>query len=107
MKKILCLGLACLGWNYSAPAQDKAAAPAVPVFQIGVADGDYREFALAGNYQAYLKTFPRDVDFVVGQSDPKRDWPWSMSEPRVIRHDVSGGVFRAFAQENGDSVSVG
>ena len=76
MKKLLCLGLACLGWNCSAPAEDKAAAALVPVFQIGVADGDYREFALAGNYQAYAQTFPHDADFVVAQSDPKRDWPW-------------------------------
>jgi hypothetical protein len=51
-------------------------APAVTVFQIGVADGDYHEFALAGNYQAYAQTFPHDADFVIGQSDPKRDWPW-------------------------------
>ncbi|MGD0259334.1 MAG: polysaccharide lyase family protein [Verrucomicrobiota bacterium] len=76
MKKLLWLGLACLGWNYSSPAQDKAAAPVVTVFQIGVADGDYREFALAGNFQAYAQTFPHDADFVVGQSDPKKDWPW-------------------------------
>ena len=76
MKKLLCLGLACLGWNCSAPAEDKAVAPTVTVFQIGVADGDYHEFALAGNYQAYAQTFPHDADFVIGQSDLKRDWPW-------------------------------
>jgi alpha-mannosidase len=81
MKRLLWLGLACLGWNYSAPAQDKAAAPAVTVFQIGVADGDYREFALAGNYQAYLQSFPHDAEFVVGQSDPKKDWPWIQPGP--------------------------
>src|ERR1035437_6657935 len=74
MKKLICLGLVLLGWNNSTPAQDKAAAPAVTVFQIGVADRDYREFALAGNYQAYLQTFPHDANFVVGQSDPKKDW---------------------------------
>src|ERR1019366_6673970 len=55
MKKLLCLGLVLIGWNYSARAQDKAAAPAATVFQIGVADGDYREFALAGDYQAYQR----------------------------------------------------
>ena len=76
MNKLLWIGLACLGWNQSAPAQDKAAAPAATVFQIGVADGDYHEFALAGNYPAYPQTFPHDVDFTVGQSDPKKDWPW-------------------------------
>jgi hypothetical protein len=76
MKKLIWLGLVCLVWNYSAPAQDKAATPAVTVFQIGVADGDYHEFALAGNYQAYPQTFPHDAGFVVGQSDPRKDWPW-------------------------------
>jgi hypothetical protein len=76
MKTLLCLGLACLGWNHLASAQDKAAAPPVTVFQIGVADGDYHEFALAGNYQAYAQTFPHDADFVVGQSDARKDWPW-------------------------------
>ena len=81
MKTLLWLGLACLGWNYSAPAQEKEAAPAVTVFQIGVADGDYHEFALAGNYQAYPQTFPDDVDFTIGQSDPKKDWPWIQPGP--------------------------
>ena len=81
MKKLICLGLVILGWNNSTPAEDKAAAPAATVFQIGVADGDYREFALAGNYQAYLQTFPHDADFVVGQSDPKKDWPWIQPGP--------------------------
>ncbi len=81
MRMLLCLGLVCLGWNYSASAQDKAAAPPVTVFQIGVADGDYHEFALAGNYQAYQQTFPHDADFVVGQSDPRKDWPWIQPGP--------------------------
>jgi alpha-mannosidase len=81
MKKLICLGLVLLGWNCSTLAQDKAATPAVTVFQIGVADGDYREFALAGNYQAYPQTFPHDADFVVGQSDPRKDWPWIQPGP--------------------------
>ena len=76
MRKLLCLGLACLGWNCLAPAEDKAAGTPVTVFQIGVADADYHEFALAGNYQAYAQTFPHDADFVVGQSDARKDWPW-------------------------------
>ena len=79
MKRLIFLGLVCLGWTYSAPAQDKAAASTVTVFQIGAADGDYHEFALAGDYQAYPQRFPHDVDFVVGKSDPKTDWPWIRS----------------------------
>jgi hypothetical protein len=81
MKKLICLGLVLLGSNGSVPAQDKEAAPLVTVFQIGVADGDYREFATAGNYQAYAQTFPHDADFVVGQSDSKKDWPWIQPGP--------------------------
>jgi hypothetical protein len=76
MKKLICLGLICLGWAHPTPAQDKAAASTNTVFQIGAADGDYHEFALAGNYAAYLGRFPRDAEFVVGKSDPAQDWPW-------------------------------
>jgi hypothetical protein len=76
MKRLIFLGLVCLGWACSAPAQDKAAAATGTVFQIGAADGDYHEFALAGDYQAYPQRFPHDVDFVVGKSNPKEDWPW-------------------------------
>jgi alpha-mannosidase len=56
-----------------------AAAPAfaadVPeyLWQIGTPDGDDREFALApAGYEAY----PGDPVFVVGVSDPKKDWPY-------------------------------
>jgi alpha-mannosidase len=81
MKKLFWLGLACLSCSFPASAQDTAAAPSGTVFQIGVPDGNYQEFALAGNFQAYLQTFPKDVDFVVGQSDAKRDWPWIQPGP--------------------------
>lgn len=69
MKRILCLLLVCLGWDRAVPAQDNAAAPVATVFQIGTADHDYREFALAGNHGAYLELFPRDVTFV-GRQKP-------------------------------------
>jgi alpha-mannosidase len=80
-KGLICLGLVCLVWTNSAPAQDKAAAPAVRVFQIGVADSDYHEFALASNYQAYPQTFRQDVAFQVGKSNPGQDWPWIQPGP--------------------------
>jgi len=48
MKTLTCFGLVLLGSNYPLHAQNKAAAPAATVFQIGVADGDYQEFALEG-----------------------------------------------------------
>ena len=70
MKKLICLGLVCLAWTLPAPAQEPAPASAVKVFQIGAADGDYHEFALAGNFQAYAQTFPHDAEFVVGRSEP-------------------------------------
>ena len=81
MKKLIFLGLVCIGWACSASAQDKAAASTATVFQIGVKDGDYSELALAGNYQAYEQKFPHDVDFVVGKSDAKQDWPWIQPGP--------------------------
>src|ERR1022692_4188043 len=67
-----------------APAQHAAtplASTVVKVFQIGTADGDYHEFALAGNYGAYAQTFPHDAEFVVGTSDPAKDWPWIQPGP--------------------------
>lgn len=46
------------------------------LWQIGEPDGDYREFALAGRHTEYLRLFPNDVQFRVGQSDPGRDWSY-------------------------------
>ena len=71
MKQSISLGLILLASFSLARAQEKAT-----VFQIGKPDGDYGEFAIAGDYAAYAQQFPHDVDFVVGQSDPKRDWPF-------------------------------
>jgi len=39
MRRLICLSLVFLGWNFSAPGQEKAAVPAVTVFRIGLADG--------------------------------------------------------------------
>lgn len=50
-----------------------SAVAADPLWQIGKADKDNREFALApGGYA----NFKEDGCFVVGQSDAKRDWPY-------------------------------
>jgi hypothetical protein len=108
MKRLIFLGLVCLGWTCWAPAQEKAATPTVTVFQIGVADGDYHEFALAGNFAAYAQTFPHDADFIVGKSDPRKDWPWihpgpsdawANSRPHTFRitfelPEVAAGYYR-------------
>ena len=46
------------------------------VFQIGKPDGDYSEFAIAGHYAEFPERFPHDVEFVAGQSDPQKHWPF-------------------------------
>ncbi len=73
MKQLLSLSLVCLSLNCLNVA---SARDAVTVFQIGQPDGDYSELALAGNHAAFPKQFPHDVDFVVGQSNPKEQWPF-------------------------------
>jgi len=79
MKKIICFSLLCQAWAGSLSAH--AGREPATIFQIGVPDGDYREFAIAGNYATYSKLFPHDVNFVVGQSDPGRDWPYIQPGP--------------------------
>jgi hypothetical protein len=45
------------------------------LFQIGAFDNNDAEFANApDNYSAYLDSFPTDCQFVVGKSDPAKDW---------------------------------
>lgn len=46
----------------------------VLLWKLGEPDGDYREFALAGRYGEYLRFFPKDVQFRVGQSKPGEHW---------------------------------
>jgi len=47
------------------------------LFRIGQADNNTAEFALGPNRSGqYSATFPRDAIYIVGQSDPKRDWPY-------------------------------
>jgi len=72
----------------------KAAAKGQLLWTIGTADGSYQEFALAGNHGEYPATFPQDVTFTVGESDPARDWsfiqpgpadPWAGGRPHPFR----------------------
>ena len=77
MQRIFCLGAVLLACSFSARAADRPAT----LFQIGVADGDFGELALVGNHTAYSKQFPGDVNFVVGKSDPKQDWPYIQPGP--------------------------
>lgn len=63
------------------------------VWEIGVPDRTAREFRNGdrywhwGLYFNYPKEFPRDVNFVVGQSDWRRDWNY-VQPPRIETQDV-------------------
>jgi len=47
------------------------------LFRIGQADNNTAEFALGPNRSnQYATAFARDAIYVVGQSDPKQDWPY-------------------------------
>ncbi len=69
----------CLVWLYAMACA--ARADSNVVFQIGTPDGDYHEFAIAGNYSQYQQQFPNDVNYTIGQSDPARDWPFILPGP--------------------------
>ena len=64
-----------------------------PVWQIGVADRTAREFRHGdhywqwGLYFDYPKEFPNDVNFVVGKSNPRRDWNY-VQPPRIESRNV-------------------
>ncbi|HIE53463.1 MAG TPA: hypothetical protein EYP85_17055 [Armatimonadetes bacterium] len=75
------LSMGVLGAVVMLGASAWAAGEAKRLWAIGAADDDYREFAIAGNYGAYPRAFPRDVTFVVGQSDPQKDWPYIHPAP--------------------------
>jgi alpha-mannosidase len=90
MKKLLCLSLASLLLHSIFPASARDTAT---VFQVGNPDGDYGEFAIAGNYAAFAKQFPHDVDFTVGQSNPKEQWPFIHPGPQDM---WAGGRAHAF-----------
>lgn len=47
------------------------------LFRIGQTDNNTAEFALGPNRSnQYSVAFPRDAIYIVGQSDPKQDWPY-------------------------------
>jgi alpha-mannosidase len=77
MKTMIRSSLLCWLLLSSVQAQDK---PSI-VFQIGAPDGDYHEFAITGKHADYPSRFPNDADFVVGQSDPQKDWPFILPGP--------------------------
>ena len=62
------------------------------LWEIGVPDRTAREFRHGdhywqwGLYYQYPKDFPKDVDFIVGQSDWHRDWNYAQP-PRILSAD--------------------
>lgn len=68
-----------------------AAGEAQRLWEIGRADNDTREFALAPDR---YHQFGRDGFFIVGQSDPKQDWPYCHPGPADT---WAGGRAHAFS----------
>ncbi len=59
-----------------------AAAGEGTLFRIGRADNNTAEFALGPNQSGqYAGKFPRDAIYIVGQSNPKQDWPYIQPGP--------------------------
>jgi len=70
--------LASAGLNPSAFAQDSGGTDRAMLWEIGQADGGNAEFALAPD--GYTR-FKDDAFYVVGTSEPKRDWPYVQPGP--------------------------
>ncbi len=97
---IFCVGLAVKAASVRAESVANAAEMAV-VWQIGKADQDYAELAIAGKYGEYPKRFPQEtVVYEIGKSDPAKDWPYiqpgpldswagGRSHPRIVRFTLA------------------
>jgi len=64
------------------------------LWQVGVPDRTAREFRHGdhywqwGLYFQYAKEFPHDVNFIIGKSDPRKDWNY-VQPPRIENQDVA------------------
>lgn len=86
------------------------------LWEIGIPDRTAREFRHGdhfwqwGLYYQYVKDFPHDVNFIIGQSDWRRDWNYAQppritpkNSPVVAEEDEAGpGEIRA--DDNADSM---
>ncbi|HWY75186.1 MAG TPA: polysaccharide lyase family protein [Verrucomicrobiae bacterium] len=72
------LGLGVIVSAWLAGAAVRAEETGAFLWQIGSRDTNYAEFALAPNEYS---RFSRDGFFVVGESDPKQDWPYVQPGP--------------------------
>lgn len=79
---VLCSVLCIAPWLFFLPAVDAAlgedSSPQKVLWQIGTQDGKPNEFALAPNR---FSEFRADPIFVVGMSDPAKDWPYVQPGP--------------------------
>ena len=62
-------------------AQDKATALRRPSSKSAWPTAITASSPWRGITRLICRRFPHDVDFVVGQSDPKKDWPWIQPGP--------------------------
>jgi hypothetical protein len=70
-----------LCWCLTSPAAENDQL----LWQIGKADNNTAEFALGPDRSnQYSASFPHDVLFVAGQSDPKQDWPYIQPGPADV-----------------------
>lgn len=65
----------------------------VLLWRLGEPDGDCQEFALVEHHTDYLRLFPQDVRFEVGQDDPQRGWSYVHPGPA---DDWAGGRAHPF-----------
>lgn len=79
LKSVLLVLIFCGCLAGSAAGQNK------PLWEIGKADNNTAEFALGPDRSnQYSTSFPHDVMFVAGQSDPKKDWPYIQPGPADV-----------------------
>ncbi len=69
---VLAVLFAALAMTHTSLASEQAT-----LWQIGLADGDDREFALGpGGWPRFEERFELDPVFLVGRSSPREDWPY-------------------------------
>ncbi|GMU22857.1 MAG: hypothetical protein AMXMBFR13_29410 [Phycisphaerae bacterium] len=71
MRTLLAATIAALLFT---PPLTASAADAPAIWRIGAADRDYHDLAWDADVTSYPRRFPKDVDFRIGASDPKKDF---------------------------------
>lgn len=78
------------------------------LWQIGKADNHTAEFALGpADHPQYIGRYPRGAIYIVGQSDPKKDWPYIQPGPADVWANSKSHTFTIlFALENAPKSSA-